>query len=370
MSTIVGCSGFEPHDNTRNTEAQRLRDLHFTAKSPDNKLIIENENPLTLYHFSDSKFNFFDPKKIGNNDPGFYGKGIYSSPNKAYASTYGPIEYKLYGYSKKPFETLNDEERSAASFSFNRINDGSPMIDLDGIGVRKELENADAVYQQGVSFARDDKPVWEVVVPKSNQLKLVDPITYDDNGQIIPLSKRDNFSNPDIRWGVFPLTLGLGLSQIPENKQGGVIKGQIGLSNLPVNPQVIKRVSDKLNSFLNPIEDWENKYNVTAKAGSGILSLVTPEAWVGIDAATLTPQHFGNNGIKALEEVPNAVKKVSSIVNKSGTARKVRTAEEKHQSFLKGLDTWSQNKYGIKWSNMKKDVQPRIETEYRGTFKK
>ena len=60
---------------------------------------------------------------------------------------------------------------------------------------------------------------------------------------------------------------------------------------------------------------------------------------MGIDAATLTPQHFGNNGIKALEEVPNAVKKVSSIVNKSGAARKIRTAEEKHQSFLKGLDT-------------------------------
>lgn len=180
-------------------EAQRLRDLHFMQKAKNNKLITE-KGPLQLYHFTDADFTTFDPKKIGINDPGFYGKGIYSSPDRLYASTYGNREYKLYGYSKNPFETLNNEERSAASFSFNRINEGSPMIDLDMTNLRRELEKADAVYQQGVSFARDDKPVWEVVIPESKSLKLSNYVTTNNKNEIIPIVKRDNFHNPDIRY--------------------------------------------------------------------------------------------------------------------------------------------------------------------------
>lgn len=211
-------------------EAQRLRDLHFTLKANGNKLVGNNGDPLTLYHFSDSKFNIFNPTKIGTNDPGFYGKGIYSSPDRTYASTYGPIEYKLYGYSKRPFETLNNEDRSAASFSFNRINEDFPMIDLDAIGVRKELENADAVYQQGISFARDDKPIWEIVIPKANQIKLANYITKTDNGEIIPIVKRDNFHNLDMRY-----------------KDGGIIK----LQKAGIIPAIRKIVSPRTVEKLN-----------------------------------------------------------------------------------------------------------------------
>jgi len=32
------------------------------------------------------------------------------------------------------------------------------------------------------------------------QIKLADAVTYDNSGKVIPLSKRDNFSNPDIRY--------------------------------------------------------------------------------------------------------------------------------------------------------------------------
>ena len=41
---------------------------------------------------------------------------------------------------------------------------------------------------------------YSVAVPLSRQIKLVGP-TYDDNGKLIPLSQRFNFSNPDIRFG-------------------------------------------------------------------------------------------------------------------------------------------------------------------------
>ena len=40
----------------------------------------------------------------------------------------------------------------------------------------------------------------EIVIPNGNQIKLADPITYDDAGSIIPLSKRDNFYINDNRF--------------------------------------------------------------------------------------------------------------------------------------------------------------------------
>lgn len=40
------------------------------------------------------------------------------------------------------------------------------------------------------------------------KVKLADAITYDDNGKIIPLSKRDNFNIADIRYGIIPLISG------------------------------------------------------------------------------------------------------------------------------------------------------------------
>lgn len=50
--------------------------------------------------------------------------------------------------------------------------------------------------QEGVHYAIDD-----FVTLKPNQQKLAD-ITYDDNGNLIPLSQRFNWSNSDIRYGL------------------------------------------------------------------------------------------------------------------------------------------------------------------------
>ena len=68
----------------------------------------------------------------------------------------------------------------------------------------RELENADAsIFSNVLHHVDRDLTIVkfdEVVVPKSSQMKYVDPITYDDFGNVIPLSMRDNFSNPDFRF--------------------------------------------------------------------------------------------------------------------------------------------------------------------------
>lgn len=179
--------------------AQRLRNEHFMSKAIENQLVTDSGEILPLYHFSDAHYNVINPNKFGVNDPGFYGRGYYTTPDRNYGSTYGPIEYKYYGYSRRPFKTNNNEDRSLASFSFNRT-DQSPLIDLDQLGVRQELEQADASWQQGISAFRDDKPIEEIVFPDGYRLKLADAVTYDDNGNIVPLSKRDDFNLNDTRY--------------------------------------------------------------------------------------------------------------------------------------------------------------------------
>lgn len=73
--------------------------------------------------------------------------------------------------------------------------------------------NSDAIY--GHDFKQSDYG-WtnskgvEYSFKSPNQLKLKDTITYDDTGNIIPLSKRDNFDVNDIRYGFAPWLIGAG----------------------------------------------------------------------------------------------------------------------------------------------------------------
>lgn len=57
----------------------------------------------------------------------------------------------------------------------------------------------------GVGYAIDD-----LVVRYPNQIKLASPITYDDSSKIIPISKRFDFNNPDIRYSWLLPTIGVG----------------------------------------------------------------------------------------------------------------------------------------------------------------
>ena len=61
------------------------------------------------------------------------------------------------------------------------------LIDEGGTG-----GYGDAVNDRGIS----------IVVKESSQIKSADPVTYDDNGNVIPLSQRFNERQPDIRYSI------------------------------------------------------------------------------------------------------------------------------------------------------------------------
>ena len=84
------------------------------------------------------------------------------------------------------------------------------------------IKNTDSAYRFLYDTPNEYKSnalPQEIIIRDPNKVKSANPITYDDNGEIIPLSKRDNFNSPDIRYGLIPL-LGFGLyNKYNKNKE-------------------------------------------------------------------------------------------------------------------------------------------------------
>ncbi|HNG97839.1 MAG TPA: hypothetical protein PLW93_06195, partial [Candidatus Absconditabacterales bacterium] len=60
----------------------RFGDRQSADKSQVSKIVDENGEPLVVYHRTDKNFPEFDPAKVGQKDPGYYGKGFYFSTAK------------------------------------------------------------------------------------------------------------------------------------------------------------------------------------------------------------------------------------------------------------------------------------------------
>ena len=205
-------------DSGNKNEAQRLRDLHFNVKAPNTKITTSDGKPAHIYHGTDADWVQYDPTKFGTaTDEGYYGIGLYGTEYKPLAKGYGENIMDLYVNSKRPFTagTQNIEgipynmneaiDRSSAIYYFNRDRSGvkfSPTSDKTDVkALFKELDNADAAV-----YGTPNQRFNEVVIPTGEQIKLADVVTYDDAGNVIPLSKRDNFKLNDVRymlpWGL------------------------------------------------------------------------------------------------------------------------------------------------------------------------
>lgn len=243
-------------------EAQRLRDLHFKSKTFNNKTIDNYGLPIHNYHggqkginiFFNSKdnLNYKNTKHQGYSHPETR-IGIYFSPDKEIAKNYK----RTYGKKGEIYDTyLKMDNPYIQKYSTTLLNRVKNLLFRDkyfdpaiirNYRLNKELKGFD-----GVSHGDFENIVWD-----NKNIKLADPITYDDNGKIIPLSKRDDFTNPDIRYSWLLPTIG----------------ATTGLSLLSNNDQNVKRFGGKINKFRNggditPEEEALWKANNTVKPAS------------------------------------------------------------------------------------------------------
>lgn len=134
--------------------------------------------PHIFYHTTDYDFTVF---KKGEKD-GLSGKGIYFGYNRM---PYGKRTIAAYLKMENPMTYQETYEIDGVRETANRI----------------KMKIIPDVYEKFPQFdgiiGRD-----EVTVKDASQIKSADPVTYDNNGNVIPLSERFNSGNEDIRFSI------------------------------------------------------------------------------------------------------------------------------------------------------------------------
>lgn len=229
-------------------EAQRLRDLHFVVKTPNN-VVVKDGMPTHNYHGTDVNFNEFDIRKFGRTDDGDRGMGFYFSENPKISGTYGPIIQDDYLYAKTPYKGYDSNERylgrglskqqvideliereiryrdnkvksfieqqkglkgKSRAYEKLGITENTPKEEIEKLVFENyNIDNTIPHLVGNLEEADVFLSPYENVVYKPNQIKSAKAVTYDDKGVRIPLGERDNFSINDIRYGLLPF-LGLG----------------------------------------------------------------------------------------------------------------------------------------------------------------
>lgn len=177
--------------------ATRLVEEAARRAMPESAVVDEYYRPKVVLHGTRKQFTSFDPNKIGSaNDAGWLGRGFYFyGNNPVYASQYANFNNKE-GNGRVIHAFLNIENPYWASVEdFQRLADANSREASEQFTEMLKEEGYDGVYYNG-----DGNEEWMAFYPE--QIKSAEPVTRDDNGNVIPLSERFNIKEKDIRFSV------------------------------------------------------------------------------------------------------------------------------------------------------------------------
>lgn len=204
-------------------DLQQLRDKHFEIKASNP--LMNRDRPTQLYHTVgdeyDSSFNVFNPNIEGSNS------AIYTTDNlamsKSYSSkpTYDRVK-KLYSNASKsydiegyyqPWNEIPYNGNIWSTRTLEKAVRNHPQYGIDRLVIHNIKDWGGKAMPKG-TFLMDGNIKSSGTVIENfnpNDLKYSSAVTYDDLGNIIPLSKRDNFSIKDLRYSLIPLGTGVTL---------------------------------------------------------------------------------------------------------------------------------------------------------------
>ena len=163
-----------------------------------------------MFHGMGGRYNVY---KSGN---GQYGSGVYFTADKDIAADYGKVVDHLYvkvgkiadyedaykALGKTDDQTLDDFAQTLGFPNFDEmVNDW----DNDPTDVASNSELMEMLKNRGFEGFLDDGNAGFVLWDFDGiayRIKSADPVTYDDAGNVIPLSERFNEANPDIRYSL------------------------------------------------------------------------------------------------------------------------------------------------------------------------
>lgn len=180
---------------------------------------------LEAYHGTDVDFNEF--KRVHHTNGNIWGSGFYFADSEDAAAGWGERakianrsgDYKvLHAYLSvhNPFELYSDRlELGLGEYAEDVISKLDPEYDadiIDAIRTETPIDDyrgdandriADAIQELGFDaiqgYYYDE---YHTMVFSPNQVKSADPVIYDDNGNVIPLSERFNTESDDIRFRI------------------------------------------------------------------------------------------------------------------------------------------------------------------------
>lgn len=264
-------------------KAQQMVMEAAKAAMPDTKVVDEDGNPMVVYHGTEEEFTVFKKNsETGvtnryNETPSEYylfadeespasdygdTKGVYlNAGNLLQADSREIIEQIIseeidYINSIAPADQKIDEDNIAEFIDSYVAGDGRIFAESnqpENVAMESwsAIQNAIADYARNNGydgFVFNDSTRGEehhtYAVFDSNQIKSADPVTYDDSGNVIPLSERFNESNEDIRYS------------LGGRKPFGGNSGYVGYS-------MSKRASRARSEGRFPKTDFKKEYGVT-----------------------------------------------------------------------------------------------------------
>ena len=174
----------EYYEAIHNGDTQRVQALVDEAAiraMPNSRIVDEDGKLLKVYHGSDAQFDVFDRSKARSK---MDINGSFFSPWELDAQGYGSNVRAFY---------LNIANPAPEQVGFRALNRFKSQNQA-GIKAREYLER---MGYDGVNNSDE-----EFIAFSPEQIKSADPITYDENGKVIPLSERFNLQNEDIRYSV------------------------------------------------------------------------------------------------------------------------------------------------------------------------
>ena len=176
----------------------------------------ESGYDIKAYHGTGYDFTVFDKSKQGDNyqDWGRLGKGFYFAPTEREARTWA--ELSRGGKNKvMPVYLRIENMRDSYEALPDNLKDTIPE-DWDSLTKRLAEKYAYHYIDYMQEFGHDVQKILvdkgydginghvEFVVFDPEQVKSADPVTYDDSGNVIPLSERFNSGKTDIRYSIAP----------------------------------------------------------------------------------------------------------------------------------------------------------------------
>lgn len=160
-------------------------------------LLNEDGTPMKVYRGRNGDYTVFDKRMIRKRNDGI--EGFFFSPparRESVAAYYGDGKTDaFYLLLKNPVVVTTDE----------RI-DASRAREYDGIIRLADREFSGQYYNYSSDTVETERlkkgDIVEIVAFYPEQIKSADPVTYDDNGNVIPLSERFNSENADIRYSL------------------------------------------------------------------------------------------------------------------------------------------------------------------------